>query len=42
VAASALKESPDDRKRLKHYFRNALKARTTPFWQQFTEAGSDL
>lgn len=42
VAASALKESPDDRKRLKHYFRNALKSRDSGFWKGFAEAGGDL
>lgn len=42
VAASALKESADDRKRLRHYFRNALKERRSSFWKAFADAGGEI
>jgi MoxR-like ATPase len=42
VAGSALKESPDDRKRLQHYFKNALKERNGGLWQAFADAGRNV
>jgi MoxR-like ATPase len=42
VAASALKDSADDRKRLRHYFRNALKDRNGACWKGFAQAGGEF
>jgi MoxR-like ATPase len=38
VAGAALKDSPDDAAKLRHYFQHALKSRTEPHWREFYEA----
>ncbi len=38
LVGSALKDSPEDIKKLNHYFNHVVKARTSKTWQQFYEA----
>ncbi|HSI83370.1 MAG: AAA family ATPase [Candidatus Methylacidiphilales bacterium] len=38
VAATALKDAPDDLKKVRHYFNHVAKDRNTPIWQSFYEA----
>jgi MoxR-like ATPase len=38
IAGAALKDSPDDAPKLRHYFQHALKTRTEPHWREFYEA----
>lgn len=42
LVGSALKEDPQDLKRLRHYFERVVRSRNNPSWQAFYEASREL
>lgn len=42
LVGSVLKDNPDDLKKLRHYFENVIKRRTSGGWQDFYHARSEL